>query len=214
MKKLLIICISIFFVSVLSSCSYLKRAAYADIEIAPQKLAYMKFTKNKDMLLKQNEKVLALGKIDTYYEPVTIMEHNGMIYLIMLDERGNRAVDIQLEFYKQAGDKMERIKPSDFPRSIAIQNFLAPGYGIDKRDDGSIRMDNLQIARARNPNDSDFRGSITANIWYYLETEKPFHTIYGGMVDADFLKNYMEKYKPVMLDFKEMRRVTAKEAGF
>lgn len=214
MKYLLVsfsIIATLFF---MSSCSYFKGAVYTELEVSPQKKAYFKLTNSKDMFLKYDGKVIALVKTDTYLEPISIMENEGLIYLIMIDERGKRAADIKLEFYRQAGDKMAKIKPSEFPRNIAIQNIWPLGCGIEKRIDGSIRKDNIKIARERNIEDSNFLRSITANIWYYLETEKPFHTIYGGMVDSAFLKNYMEKYKPVMLDFKEMRRVTAKEAGF
>jgi hypothetical protein len=200
-----------------SSCSGFKSAVYAELEVAPGKKAFLKLAYDKEMSLLVNGKVVALGKTDTYYEPVSIMEHEGLIYLIMHDWRGARAVDNQLMLYRQSGDKMERIKPTEFPRNIAVENFFLPGGGIERRDDGSIRMNNLKIAQKRDVDDPNFRRSMTAHIWHHIETGNPFHETYGsggGMVEAAFLKSYMEKYKPVMLEFKEMKSVTAKEAGF
>ncbi len=113
--------------------------------------------------------------------PVSLRSYKDNLYMITFDRESDFR-KIRFRYYKQNHNVLSEISYKDYPKSIATQNLW-----LNKED--------LKLLREFDPDDFWFRESLTANIWYQLETGKEFYQQKGIDISAEFLKNYIEKNK-------------------
>lgn len=118
--------------------------------------------------------------------PISLRSYEGNLYMITFD-RESDFHKIRFRYYKQEHNVLSEISCKDYPKSIATQNLW-----LDKRG--------LELVRELNPENSWFRDSLTANIWYQLEKEKEYYQQKGITISAEFLKEYIKKNKVQKLE--------------
>ena len=115
--------------------------------------------------------------------PVTLRAYDGTLYLIVFD-RDSDSSKIRFRYFRQDSNIFREISPADFPKEIATQNLW-----IDDDDE-------LKAALQLDVDTTSFRMSLTAHVWYQLETGKEYFEIPGApVIDAGWLRDYLKKHQ-------------------
>ena len=90
------------------------------------------------------------------------------------------------------------INAGDYPREIATQNmWLSAKTRFVRVND--ILVDEWQMLRALDIKSPAFDSSMTAKIWFQIETGKEYYEISYVDLNEKFINEYVEKYKPIAL---------------
>jgi len=133
----------------------------------------------------QNREVLWVG----FGIPITLRAHEGRLYLIVFD-RDSDFHRIRFRYFRQDHNTLAEIPAAEFPRLIATQNLWL------KRENGQRNgkpVDEVEAAIRLDPENPDFRDSLTAMIWFQLETGKEYYAM-DSVIDQKFLEEYLQKY--------------------
>jgi hypothetical protein len=119
----------------------------------------------------------------------------GRLYLIVFD-RETDFERIRFRYYRQKDDLLTEIAANEFPKAIASQNlWLRTDNGT--RADGT-KVNEVEIAKQMDPEQYDFRESLTAKIWLQCETGKEYYEMPHD-IDRSFLQDFRKKYGVVRL---------------
>lgn len=136
--------------------------------------------------------------------PITLRDHDGMLYMVAFNREESAQGKCHLVFLKlgSEGTSFEAIAPRDFPRQIATQNmWLHPRFRFikiyDSIADREHVVDEWQMLRTLDNNSPAFDRSLTAKMWYQIETGTELDLMTD--VDQKFLEDYVAKYKPIAL---------------
>lgn len=147
----------------------------------------------------KNVKWQGVGQI-----PITLREHGGTLYMITFNREKLAKGQCDFVFLKlgSKGTSFKTITARDFPRQIATQNmWLRPVARYATISITAINktylVDTWRMLRTLDIYAPAFGFSFTAKIWYCIETGTRFDKI--SFVEEDFLKNYVEKFKPIAL---------------
>lgn len=132
--------------------------------------------------------------------PITLREHETSLYIVGFNRQKIDAC--RLVFYKlgKEGVGFEVISPADFPRQIATQN-MSMNFIIGKRH---VRVNNdlidtWPVMRKLDIDNVYFSLSLTAAMWYQLETGTEYYMQSQSDLTQQFLQDYVAKYKPIAL---------------
>jgi hypothetical protein len=203
-----------------TGCAAEESAGWFELEVAPGKFIPVEFHRSfrkTGMTIRYNEEKMVFNSPPECNLPRTLMEFEGKLYLLALDAdpEGGRD-DWRYRCFRQEGKEFKEIEAKDFPRSIAIFNIWLPGdrsrysTGI-----GGVRIDDVEIGKALDPENGYFVNSYQGRLWYMLEKRNSLgwaEREFGGEEGKKFLKEYIEKYKPVHLTSMEMKRIPKEEA--
>lgn len=119
------------------------------------------------------------------YIPIAIQpDQDGTFYIAVFD-RETAPGKFRL-YRKTTTCQWQEIDRKDFPRHLAIQNtWLSEENGI--RNDHTV-VNEYEIVANMNPADIDFRRSLTAKLWSYLENP-------GFSTFEDVPETFLQKYK-------------------
>lgn len=113
------------------------------------------------------------------YIPVSITYHDNNFYLIYYD----RETDINkttFRFFRSTKKgKFDKIKASDFPKHLAIQNRSFNGFNSNEED--LVGLDPEKLV-----------GTMTVDIWYQIEGKVSLDGY--DPTELDFIKNYKKQY--------------------
>lgn len=132
--------------------------------------------------------------------PITLREHNATLYMVGFNNKESHKS--RLVFYKlrKEGDGFEVINPADFPRQIATQNMsinlMHAGRHVRVNDDF---IDTWSVIRKLDIDNIYFSLSLTAAMWYQLETGTEYYMQSRSDLTQKFLQDYVAKYKPIAL---------------
>lgn len=129
------------------------------------------------------------GKMVQYeseFVPIIIQKHKGKIYLILYRAIGfgNR---LKLMIFD---DGLKEIAASEFPKNIAIQNRT---FDYHSSLNKTIYGEPIIISTL-DPENINFRKSLTAQLWYFLENGKGKVDKWGNEIKKEFLVYYKKKY--------------------
>jgi hypothetical protein len=132
--------------------------------------------------------------------PITLREHKTSLYIVGFNRQKIDAC--RLVFYKlgKEGVGFEVISPADFPRQIATQN-MSMNLIIGERHVrvGKDLIDTWPVIRSLDITNRYFKLSLTAAMWYQLETGKEYYMQSRSDLTQQFLQDYVAKYKPIAL---------------
>ncbi|MCJ7482515.1 MAG: hypothetical protein MUO31_06065 [Thermodesulfovibrionales bacterium] len=125
-------------------------------------------------------------KYQSKYIPIVIQKWKGKIYIVLYKYFGWE----RLLKFLVIDDNIKEISAFVFPKNIAIQNR--------EFNDSADSIKNLFGEPIKsyyiNPEDNRFRKSLTAQLWFFLETGKGTVEIWGKEINEDFLTKYISKY--------------------
>ena len=137
--------------------------------------------------------------------PITLREHEGTLYMIGFNrENLDHAKFVPLRL-NLAGDGFKTIERGEFPRSIATQNMWLRQrtryINVMVGGEGKL-VDQWAELRKLDIDGPGFGKCMTSRIWYYLVTgkqsgEERWDPEYD--ISPAFLREYVEKYKPIAL---------------
>jgi hypothetical protein len=128
--------------------------------------------------------------------PIVIRANADLLYLVVFDRETDFS-KIRFSYFKQHFSTLEEIRPSEFPKSLAIQNLWLRkenGFGADGKP-----VNEIEIAKNLDPENLYFPSSLTAKMWMQLEAGKEYYEIQNESIPKDFLKQYLQKYNPPKL---------------
>lgn len=211
----------VLFIGYMSGCSNGPGVGCFYVEVAPAKYVPVKF--DSEIGYKSDMKIRYERQSVVFKLPIecntasSLLEFDGKLYGLALDTSSRDRSKWKYRSFRQAGDRFEEIPIKDFPRSIAIFNIWRPGdpsrYGTGI---GGVKIDDVEIGRALNPEDGYFVNSYQARLWYMLEVTNSLDTAereFGGDEAKKFLLEYIAKYKPVHLTSMEMKPVAKKDCN-
>ena len=124
--------------------------------------------------------------------PICLRSDNKVLYLVVFDRDSDFSY-IRFRYYRQDHSVLAEITPKEFPKEIAVQNlWLKKENGF--HNDGKP-INEIEIAKNLDPEDSDFQQSLTAKMWMQLETGKEFYETEHDPVPAEFLKEFLKNNK-------------------
>lgn len=203
-----------------TGCAAEESAGWFELEVAPAKFIPVKFhhAMRTDMTVRVDGENIPLKVPRECNTPETLMEHEGKLYCLALE--ANRKLgrdDWRYRCFRLEGKEFKEIEAKEFPRSIAIFNIWRPGEELKRYSTGigGVRIDDVEIGKALDPENGYFVNSYQGRLWYMLEKRNSLgwaEREFGGEEGKKFLKEYIEKYKPVHLTSMEMKRIPKEEA--
>jgi len=193
----------------LAGCGLDRRVNYQhDVEIAPSQWLTLKEERGKCWFICEwkGKKVVWPGKRNDDGEseiPVTLREHEGELYLIVLNRENMEALRYVYFKLGPSGKRFVEIPLNEFPKQIATQNmYLDPRtrYGMGNKG----RIDHWDLIKKLDPENVYFNNTPTAELWIQLETGLSLQKI-TGLEGMDFdtrkriIREYADKYKPIPL---------------
>lgn len=174
---------------------YVPPVEHCEVEVTPGKFVPLEkwdWTVDDPKNVSQDEKTRIRIEFDdtaVVWEgveiPVCMREHDGSFYMIGYDRETGRRQGTQQQrytYYRAAGNRLQKIAASDFPRSIAIQNLWIKNTNL------------LRVTRELDISDPWFGHSVTAQVWKDLiKAERAFAS------DADIFRYFVEQHDPVKL---------------
>jgi hypothetical protein len=130
--------------------------------------------------------------------PVALREHKGKLYLIGFNRQNMEKCRFNFYELNEEGNAFKMINAGDYPREIATQNmWLSAKTRFVRVND--ILVDEWQMLRALDIKSPAFDSSMTAKIWFQIETGKEYYEISYVDLNEKFINEYVEKYKPIAL---------------
>jgi hypothetical protein len=128
--------------------------------------------------------------------PVCLRAHDGKLYMIGFD-RDTDFSKPRFKYFAQKGGILKEVPPSEYPKQIASQNmWFGDRYLVDLVGN---TIDEVQLARDLDPENGHFRRSLTAQIWYHLETGKDYFETEGKRLEKLVLAAYVAAHNPIAL---------------
>lgn len=191
---------------VLAGCGLAKQPNYQhDVEVAPGQWLTLKEERGKCWFMCEwkGKQVMWDGKRNRHDEeelPVTLREHEGNLYLIVLNRENMEALKLIYFELDKSGAWFRKISNRDFPKRIATQNMLlSPQTRMVGVYDKWI--DSWEVIRSLDVESPYFQKSYTAAIWIELETGVVYAE-QGKIADDErrrILREYKVKYQPIPL---------------
>jgi hypothetical protein len=131
---------------------------------------------------------------------ISLREYDGTLYMVGYNREESQKS--RLAFFKlnQKGTGFMPIKAADFPKQIATQNMaLDLGYGNRHVRVGEDFIDTWSVIRSLDITNRYFKLSLTAAMWYQLETGTEYYKQSRSDLTQQFLKDFVTKYKPIAL---------------
>jgi len=189
-----------------AGCGLGKQPNYEhDVEIAPGQWLTLKEERGKCWFICEwkGKQVVWDGKRNQHDEeelPVTLREHEGNLYLIVLNRENMEALKLLYLKLDESGTSFKKMASRDFPKRIATQNMLLSPrtrmVGI-----GDKWIDSWEVIKNLDVENGYFLRSYTAAIWIELETGVPYAE-QGKTADEErrrILREYKAKYQPIPL---------------
>lgn len=131
--------------------------------------------------------------------PVSLRKHDGRLYMIGFNREELHYQITRLVFFEmsQNGTGFQVMQANDFPREIATQNMW---MSSDSRYFGTYDGvgDSWDLVRNLKIEDGYFGTTLTAHIWYQIETGTR-HSDMPGCIPQAFTREYSEEYNPIPL---------------